>query len=159
MKVKFEGTGQCTRCAGKGKCLKKSGKLGTCPQCLSSGKDIDYWSDDELAKYRHAFVKATLRKASYRWPWRNRAIQQAKGTGLGWYRCRFCNNFVHTSEKKLDHVVPVVDPVAGHEGWDKYSDRLLVHTRGWQVLCTVCHNGKTASERELRQAHNSKRKG
>lgn len=113
-------------------------------------KPLVEFTDEEIAKYRKAFLINTLRRASYRWPWRNIAAQQAR-VARGQYRCFICNAIVSNKLKKMDHVYPVVDPYIGNQGFDIYTDRLLPGIKGFQCLCKVCHDNKTAEEREIRK--------
>lgn len=109
----------------------------------------DYTAED-IAKYRHAFIKNTLRRASYRWPWRNIAEQKAT-PARGKRRCAACKKEFPRADRKLDHINPVVDPLVGFTGWDAYAERLLTTLEGWQVLCKVCHDMKTEAERQIRK--------
>jgi len=110
---------------------------------------IDY-TDEEIEKYRQAFIKNTLRRASYRWPYRNLAAVAAR-VGRGIYKCADCGKISTNKEKKLDHINPVVDPLVGFVNWDVYAKRMLPSIKGWQVLCKMCHDEKTKAEREIRK--------
>lgn len=114
-------------------------------------KPLKDFTPQEIDKYRNAFIKNTLRRASYRWPWRNIALQCAR-IQRGVYTCSICNVGVANKHKKLDHISPVVDPTVGFVGWDVYATRMLPALDGWQVLCDTCHDKKTAEEREVRKA-------
>ena len=52
----------------------------------------------------------------------------------------------------MDHVVPVVDPVRGFDGWDSFIARLFVEADGYRCLCTDCHTKVTAEQRAIRKA-------
>jgi hypothetical protein len=53
----------------------------------------------------------------------------------------------------VDHINPVVCPVAGFTSWDELIDRMFVEADGFQVLCTECHKKKTGDERKIRAAN------
>lgn len=120
-------------------------------------KPFDLYTDEDLNKYRKAFVIATLRRASYRWPWRSIAANKAR-IGWGLYQCDKCSGILLSSEKKLDHIEPVVDTKKGFNGFDDYITRLLCHNKGIQVLCWVCHENKTENENEQRKARRKARR-
>lgn len=117
---------------------------------MKSKKPLDQYTKDEIDKYRHQFVKNTLRRASYRWPWRNIAVKRA-WIERGKYICENCKEIVASKDKQLDHTLPVVDIKMGFEGWDKYCERLFTNASGFQVLCLVCHEKKTREENEARR--------
>lgn len=105
---------------------------------------------EQIDVYRNGFVRAALRRASYRWPFRNIATTKAR-VERGVYRCASCLELVRNKDKKLDHVDPVVIPEKGHEGWDKFVERLFIGLDGWQVLCAQCHSTKTKEENDRRK--------
>jgi len=98
---------------------------------------------------KRAFVIATLRRASYRWPARTEAMRLAR-VERGLYKCAMCTK-VHTrSNIQLDHILPVIS-LKGFKTWDEYIDRLLCDPEGFQVLCRPCHDAKTKGENSLRK--------
>lgn len=124
---------------------------------MKTKKPFELFTDEELDKYRHQFVISTLRRATYRWPWKNLAAKAAK-LERGIYKCVKCSERTRNKDKKLDHIHPVVDPQKGFENWTSYIERLLVGLNGWQVLCKTCHDAKTAIEREERKRARKERK-
>ena len=92
-----------------------------------------------------------LRRASYRWYGRYKALKAAN-IGRNQYVCAMCPpGTVHPKKAvQLDHVIPVVDPKTGWTNFDDFVDRLLVDTPGFQVLCILHHKEKTAKENEGR---------
>lgn len=120
-------------------------------------KPFDQFTDEELNTYRHQFVKATLRRASYRWPWRNLIAGQAR-ISRGLYECRLCRQVVRNKDKKIDHILPVVNPGEGFTGWDRFCERLFCNAAGFQVLCDVCHKEKTDKENNERKLERAKRR-
>lgn len=102
------------------------------------------------------FAIQTLRRASYRWMGRWMAEKRSK-VGRNQYKCESCNNIFTKKETALDHVVPVVDPVKGFEGFDTYIDRMFCEETGFQRLCNPCHDAKTTAENGVRKANRKPR--
>jgi len=111
---------------------------------------------------KKAFVIATLRKASYRWPSRNEAIRRAKvKVEVGTFKngkpktklmpfCEKCG--LITEDTAKDHVEPVVEPKKGFIGWDSYVERMFPDTAaGYQILCHPCHKEKSMQELQIRK--------
>lgn len=100
-----------------------------------------------------AFIIATLRKASYRWIPRNKALQNAK-IGRNQYKCAHCpEDKIYTrKEVQLDHINPVV-PLEGFDSWDGFIDRLFCPESGFRVLCESCHKIVTDADREVRKVY------
>lgn len=119
-------------------------------------KPFEQYSPEDWAKYQAAFVKNTLRRASYRWPPRNMAAAAAR-VSRGLYRCGKCGTLVTNKDKKLDHISPVVDPQVGFVNWDVYAKRLFSSLDNFMVMCNDCHTSKTAVEREQRKLAKQKR--
>jgi len=67
------------------------------------------------------------------------------------YRCATCKKDYPQKEVNVDHIQPVTDPVTGFQGWDVYVKRMFCSKSNLQVLCSDCHDIKTAEERELRK--------
>lgn len=109
-------------------------------------------TEEEFLTYLAGFVRQTLRRASYRWPYRNQA-QKAARIRWGYYECNSCKKETPAKEKKLDHIEPVVDPLVGFTTWDSFILRLFVGQRGWQVLCLRCHEDKTREENSVRRSN------
>ena len=96
------------------------------------------WTD---ARFR-SFVVSALRRASSRWAPKygsKRAARVARNS----YKCAACSSIVPNKEAKVDHIVPVVDPVRGFVSWDEFIARLFVEQDGYQILCQACHAVKT----------------
>lgn len=109
---------------------------------------------DNLIK--KAFVINALRRASYRWPSRYKALKRAH-IGRNEYFCEQCGLICPKKGIALDHVDPVVNPVNGYEDMDVYADRMLPDTEwGFQVLCHPCHDTKTAGENAIRKESKKK---
>jgi len=108
-------------------------------------------TEDEIAKYRFNFIRSSLRRATYRWPWRNIAAKASK-RGRNQYECAKCKAIVGNKEKWLDHREPIVRPGRGFVTWGEWILNAFPAADGWQVLCAPCHGAKTARENEQRKA-------
>lgn len=124
---------------------------------MSTKKDYKAIEKDPEAfeKFKRNFMKQALRKATYRWPYRNIALQEAR-IERGFYKCQSCGQAFGPKEIEKDHKEPVEDVKTGYVDANKYVDRLLVPTSGWSILCTACHDAKTLVENEQRRANGQK---
>lgn len=117
------------------------------------------------------WVVWTLRKASYRWPPRQQALARSKvqiGKGSfmarkfprcrNFYQCAECEDVFVRKGVSIDHIEPVVDPRKGWQGFDVYIKRMFCGVEGFQVLCSACHDAKTAKENKVRKKHKAERK-
>lgn len=87
--------------------------------------------------------------------------RRAAKVSRGMYLCASCNKVVPTSlppppgQKKrlknvfVDHKVPIIDPAVGFESWDRVIAALFCELDNLEVLCGVCHAGKTTAERDI----------
>lgn len=116
---------------------------------MSKTKTVD------INKYRHNFILGGLRRLSARWYPRSDAKTTAR-IERGKYECAMCKKPTPTKEIQLDHKKPVVDPIAGFQGWDQHIERLFVEAEGFQVLCKSCHKVKTKAENAVRAKKCSK---
>lgn len=73
------------------------------------------------------------------------------------YTCTQCHEKYKSGEVSVDHIQPVVDPATGFPAlpdgtpdWNVYIARLFCPQENLQVLCSSCHDKKTAGENELR---------
>lgn len=107
-------------------------------------------------KYRlEPFIKATLRRASYRWPGRTEALGKAR-IERGLYKCAKCEGTFKKNQVSLDHIEPVVPVKEGFTNWDDYVKRMFPEASGFQVLCANCHTIKTAQEQHMRKFYRKK---
>lgn len=120
-------------------------------------KDYKAIENDSEAfdKFKRNFMKQALRKATYRWPYRHIAMQEAR-VERGFYKCQSCLQVFGPKEMQNDHKDPVEDIKTGYVDANKYVDRLLVPTKGWSPLCISCHDAKTLVENEQRRANGQK---
>lgn len=103
---------------------------------------------------KKAFIIATLRRASYRYPGRNEALKRAR-VARGLYLCNYCKKVFPRKQVKVDHIIPVVG-LQGFVSWDEYIDRMYPEPEGFQVLCEFDHNIKTKLENQARKLHKNK---
>lgn len=117
------------------------------------------WTD---GRYR-SFITSTLRGGVRRWPpkWKclkaaelGRKINKKTGKLAMHYTCAVCTKEYVAKDVQVDHIEPVVDPVAGFISWDVYIDRMFCDSKNLQVLCKDCHQIKTKDEKGA-----SKRRG
>ncbi len=114
----------------------------------------------------------TLRKASYKWHTRGKAMTLAKVKGQpNTYKCAAClKDYKKEGRKRIisaDHVVPVKNPLnpGGYqeaidscvcEGCATIRRMFPATVEGWQMLCKACHDIKTGNERDSRTKANRK---
>lgn len=96
------------------------------------------------------FVINNLRKASYKWGPKNAAKNKVK-LARNQYVCKHCSKVFPNKEIQIDHVMPIIDPTVGWQGFDVYIERLFCDEDGFQVLCLTCHDKKTSAENEIRK--------
>lgn len=103
------------------------------------------------------WLMSSLRRASYRWPPRNEALKEAR-IERGLYKCKICLSLIKKEEVNLDHIQPIVSIKDGFTNWDDVVNRLFCSKEGYQVLCELCHDSKTAIEDELRLKYRHEKK-
>lgn len=112
--------------------------------------------DDVLfQKFLKNFVIQTLRRATYRWPYKNIARTNSR-IERAFYECSSCKGAFGPKDINLDHVQPVIDVERGFTDWNDFINRLFVKTEGFQVLCETCHTNKTNVENLMRQKYGQK---
>lgn len=112
--------------------------------------------EEAFQKFLKNFVTQTLRRATYRWPYKNMA-KNSQRLERGLYQCQDCKGTFGPKDINLDHIAPVIDVQKGFTTWDDFISRLFVKTDGFQVLCTnICHASKSAVENEIRRKHGQK---
>jgi len=104
------------------------------------------------------YAISILRRASYRWPGRYKALAAGK-IGRNQYICKECgpDKVYGKKDIQLDHIESVV-PVTGWEGFDSYIDRMFVDETGYQVLCKLHHETKTRGENAQRKENKKPKK-
>jgi hypothetical protein len=108
------------------------------------------------------FVINNLRRASFRWPAKNRAKNRAK-IARNQYRCELCSEVHPNKNVRVDHREPVVPLTGfpklpdGRDDWSTYIERLYCSDENFQLICCNCHDKKTDVEREIRKANRKKK--
>lgn len=122
-------------------------------------------------KELHYFIINTLRRASYRWPCRYQAFNNARvelpplPTKDGkpgkkkriMFRCAECKKLFTRKQVRLDHIVPVVG-LEGFRDWNEYVPRLFCPTENFQVICLEHHHIKTQAEQAARREYKKNNK-
>ena len=103
-----------------------------------------------------SFVIASLRRSSYRWTERNKALTRAR-IQRGLYKCESCGVETKKSNIQLDHIYPIV-PTSGFDSWDGYINRLFCKAEGYQAICKACHSVKSMTENTERKMNRDKKK-
>ena len=112
--------------------------------------------EEAFQKLLKNFITQTLRRATYRWAYKNIAKNKMR-IERGLYTCQGCGNAFGPKDIELDHIIPVIDLKNGFTTWDDFIKRLFVKTDGFQVLCkNICHSQKTAVENQLRIKYGQK---
>lgn len=105
---------------------------------------------------KKTFAIQMLRRGTYRWPSRWAAEKRSR-VDRGQYFCECCGEILRKKATQMDHVLPVVDPEIGFNGFDDYIDRMYPDTQwGWSRLCKPCHSEKTAGENLIRKENKKK---
>jgi len=122
------------------------------------------WTEARLK----AFIIAVLRQGTRRYPPKYETLNDAKTTKkinpktkrlAQHYACAKCKKDWPQKEVQVDHKEPVVDPGQGFVDWNTYITRLFCSKDNLQVLCTTCHDKKSAKEKTKRSlTKNSKPK-
>jgi 5-methylcytosine-specific restriction endonuclease McrA len=104
-----------------------------------------------MSRYR-AFIRSAMRKAWQKWPPRYEALHAVKRSYKGSnprqkfeYQCAHCSGWFMAKEVSVDHIIPwgTINGLSIEEAWN----RLLVPIEQLQVLCSPCHDIKTAAEK------------
>jgi len=124
------------------------------------------------ARYR-SFIKGNLRQATMKWAPIN-IVKKRANVRRGFYLCDECKEEVPATLKgpdpkkpgkhkriknvHVDHIIPVVDPAKGWEGWDVLIERLFCEEDNLRVLCTACHKVVTDEEKQIAKDRRAKEK-
>lgn len=127
----------------------------------------------EISNYLYKKIFKAFRKLTYTWPPRN-TVKKRQKRGAALYECSLCgiyvyegnkelsetgyielygDNVVHEKRVNMDHINPVVDPIAGPtKDLTELALRFFPEENGWQLLCFFCNYMKThALENTLRR--------
>ena len=113
------------------------------------------WTEGRLK----TFITSALRGAFRRYPPKYETLKEAsvgkkvnKKTGrlAEHFTCASCKQEFPAKDVQCDHNIPVIDPNVGFVDWDIYIKRMFCSKDNLQILCTKCHDEKTAKERLVR---------
>ena len=116
------------------------------------------WSEGRLK----TFITSALRGAFRKYPPKYETLKEAsvgkkvnKKTGrlAEHFTCASCKQEFPAKDVQCDHIEPCVDPKEGFVGWDVYIKRMFCAKSNLQVLCTSCHDIKSADERKERHGN------
>jgi len=117
---------------------------------------LSSWTPGRIKSFLTSVMRAGYRK----WPPRYEALAKAKcgrktnkatGRMAEHYTCKGCKKEFPAKDVQVDHIDPVVCPKAGFVDWNTFVDRLFCGVENLQILCTTCHDKKTAKERGERK--------
>lgn len=113
------------------------------------------WTEGRLK----TFITSALRGAFRKYPPKYETLKEAsvgkkvnKKTGrlAEHFKCASCKQEFPAKDVQCDHNIPVIDPNVGFVDWDIYIKRMFCAKSNLQVLCTKCHDVKSAGERKER---------
>jgi 5-methylcytosine-specific restriction endonuclease McrA len=122
------------------------------------------WTD---WKYK-SFIVSILRGGFRKYPIKYETLKEASvGKRLNpktkrmseHFTCNSCKQVFPGKEVQVDHIQPVVDPIKGFLDWEVYIKRLFCGRDNLQVLCSECHDKKTALERGERHGNKKPNNG
>lgn len=117
-------------------------------------------------KFKFKIINA-LRKLTFSYPERSIAKKRAK-IGPELYKCELCSSQIYTGKRpiekineaypeaivgkiQMDHTEPFVELSGESDDWNVILSRMFPVSSGWQTLCSICHDTKTAWENSERQ--------
>lgn len=119
---------------------------------------VKNWTD---AKWKQ-WVVSLLRRGTMRFPNRNfvlnaaktgKKINPASGRLAQHYKCAKCKKEFPAKHVAIDHIQPVVDAKVGFVDWNTFIERMFCTVDNLQVLCSNCHDIKTAKEKTQRKSN------
>jgi 5-methylcytosine-specific restriction endonuclease McrA len=103
-----------------------------------------------------SFIRSGLRQKSRWWKPITQCKLNAKRTYKGpnkrqkfEYQCNSCKKWFAEKNINVDHVLPAGSLNCAND-LPGFVERLFVEVEGLQILCSICHDKKTAKERESR---------
>jgi 5-methylcytosine-specific restriction endonuclease McrA len=123
-------------------------RKGAAPKTRNSGTltESAFWS----------FIRSALRQKSRWWKPVSECKQKVKRAYKGTnkrqkfeYQCNHCKNWYAEKNINVDHIIPAGTLTCAND-LPGFVERLFVEAEGLQVLCSNCHDKKTAKERENR---------
>lgn len=115
-------------------------------------KILSSWTEGRL----RTFITSTLRGGFRKYPPKYETLKaasvgkkvNAKTNRMAeHFTCNMCKGEFPAKEVQVDHVEPVVCPFTGFVDWNTFINRLFCEGGNLQVLCSPCHDVKTAEER------------
>lgn len=115
-------------------------------------KILSSWTEGRL----RTFITSTLRGGFRKYPPKYETLKAASvGKKINaktnrmaeHFTCNMCKGEFPAKEVQVDHVEPVVCPFTGFIDWNTFINRLFCDGGNLQVLCSPCHDIKTAEER------------
>ena len=115
-------------------------------------KILSSWTEGRL----RTFITSTLRGGFRKYPPKYETLKAASvGKKINaktnrmaeHFTCNMCKGEFPAKEVQVDHVEPVVCPFTGFVDWNTFINRLFCDGGNLQVLCSPCHDVKTAEER------------
>ena len=58
------------------------------------------------------------------------------------YKCALCQSYFEKKQVQVDHIIPVVDPDKGFQGFDIYLRRMFCKVGNLRCLCKPCHKDR-----------------
>lgn len=113
---------------------------------------LSSWTEGRL----RTFITSTLRGGFRKYPPKYETLKAASvGKKINaktnrmaeHFTCNMCKGEFPAKEVQVDHVDPVVCPFTGFIDWNTFINRLFCDGGNLQVLCSPCHDIKTAEER------------
>ena len=103
-----------------------------------------------------SFIRSGLRQKSRWWKPITQCKLNAKRDYKGpnkrqkfEYQCNSCKKWFAEKNINVDHVLPAGSLNCAND-LPGFVERLFVEVEGLQILCSICHDKKTAKERESR---------
>lgn len=126
----------------------KKPRKGAAPKTRNSGTMTEsaFWS----------FIRSALRQKSRWWKPVSECKQKARRPYKGpnkrqkfEYQCNHCKKWYAEKNINVDHIIPAGTLTCAND-LPGFVERLFVEVEELQVLCSNCHDKKTAKERENR---------
>jgi len=129
-------------------------------ECITSiqVKLLSSWTEGRL----RTFITSTLRGGFRKYPPKYETLKaasvgkkvNAKTNRMAeHFTCNMCKGEFPAKEVNVDHIFPVVCPYTGFVDWNTFISRLFCEGGNLQVLCSPCHDIKTAEERVERHGN------
>lgn len=101
---------------------------------------------------RSPVIKEVMLQARREVPRLNKDGSPAKKPAVQ-YQCNLCQSWRPSNDVAVDHKEPVVSLTEGFVDWNTFMERLFCSADNLQVVCSACHDLKSAAERVTRKAN------